>query len=693
MLFLPIVVVFKQKLVISGFFSRLSSAGNSKEIRNKRVRDADQYASEASKKPKTEAEYSQISTKKFEDQGLVSANGVSLDVRMCTGSDRSMKKRKLKDWQDNQTDVDMFENSAYNGKVHKEESSESGFRKEKKHKVSKAADGKESSINSGNDNMNRKDRRVSPIILSGIKSHQVDGMGKDGIVDKDRKPRKHSKKIASQQAFDGVYSSKKDLGSGHVSVAATSSSSKVSSSHKVRGNFEDAKGSPVESVSSSPLRTSNVDKLTSAAGDLRRDDAVHGGFSSVSQALDANGEANQPGTSRKDKISSNVPFESHKFLTREYQNGDANHDFRAKDKPSFEVGKNHLFGGNVDTVDQHTAGNYYDEVSVEKNHHEDAFSQPKSGKVGSTLLSKDKDKIFTSDLERGKTNIADPVSEYSQKNQKYDLKGQTDVKYSSVKRLSIKTVKEEKNHSREDYAAQGSNDRGMETQLKRRDNDGSDVKLGARNSYNGKVAEGCPETSESKSSKSKLSSHSESGVKREALSLGCQPVPGSEEEAKSHATPVDTSVNDKGPKIKQAGSASNKVKVNHSSTYLSPDRRRARDVNASSPMRKSSDLTASSTLQEAKELRDYADRLKVYLLLVIGFCFVLFCFPSSLIYSMFLLYLQSSGFAFESSEAYFQAALKFLQGAVLLEACSSENGRHGEMTQMQIYTTTAKLCE
>lgn len=682
----------------------LSSAGNSKEIRNKSDRDADQYASESSKKPKTEAEYSQISTKKFEDQGLVSANGVSLDVRMCTGSDRSTKKRKLKDWQDNQTDVDMFEHSAYNGKVHKEESSESGFRKEKKHKVSKAADGKESSINSGNDNMNRKDRRVSPIILSGIKSHQVDGMGKDGIVDKDRQPRKHSKKIASQQALEGVYSSKKDLGSGHVSMVATSSSSKVSSSHKARGNFEDAKGSPVESVSSSPLRTSNVDKLTSAAGDLRRDDAVHGGFSSVSQALDANGEANRPGTSRKEKISSNVPFESHKFLTSECQNGDANHDFRAKDKPSFEVGKNHLFGGNVDTVDQHTAGHYYDEVRVEKNHHDDAFSQPKSGKVGSTLLSKDKDNFFTSDLERGKTKIADPVSEYSQKNQKYDLKvnpnhlapssgTSTDVKYSSVKRLSIKTVKEEKNHSREDYAAQGSNNRGMETQLKRRDNDGSGVKLGARNSYNGKVAEGCPETSESKSSKSKLSSHSESGVKREALSLGCQPVLGSEEAAKSHATPVDTSVNDKGSKIKQAGSASNKVRVNHSSMYLSPDRRGARDVNASSPMRKSSDLTASGTLQEAKELRDYADRLKVYLLLVIGFCFVLFCFPSSLIYSMFLLCLQSSGFAFESSEAYFQAALKFLQGAVLLEACGSENGRHGEMTQMQIYTTTAKLCE
>ncbi|KAI7747690.1 hypothetical protein M8C21_029028, partial [Ambrosia artemisiifolia] len=47
-------------------------------------------------------------------------------------------------------------------------------------------------------------------------------------------------------------------------LAATSSSSKVSSSHKTKTNNREAKGSPVESVSSSPLRILNPDKLTSS---------------------------------------------------------------------------------------------------------------------------------------------------------------------------------------------------------------------------------------------------------------------------------------------------------------------------------------------------------------------------------------------------------------------------------------------
>ncbi|XP_022035461.1 uncharacterized protein LOC110937359 isoform X1 [Helianthus annuus] len=47
-------------------------------------------------------------------------------------------------------------------------------------------------------------------------------------------------------------------------LAATSSSSKVSSSHKMKTNNHEAKGSPVESVSSSPLRILNPDKLTTS---------------------------------------------------------------------------------------------------------------------------------------------------------------------------------------------------------------------------------------------------------------------------------------------------------------------------------------------------------------------------------------------------------------------------------------------
>nr|XP_043618776.1 cysteine-tryptophan domain-containing zinc finger protein 3-like isoform X2 [Erigeron canadensis] len=50
----------------------------------------------------------------------------------------------------------------------------------------------------------------------------------------------------------------------HTSLAATSSSSKVSGSHRTKTNNHEAKGSPVESVSSSPLRILNPDKFTSS---------------------------------------------------------------------------------------------------------------------------------------------------------------------------------------------------------------------------------------------------------------------------------------------------------------------------------------------------------------------------------------------------------------------------------------------
>ena len=48
----------------------------------------------------------------------------------------------------------------------------------------------------------------------------------------------------------------------------------------------------------------------------------------------------------------------------------------------------------------------------------------------------------------------------------------------------------------------------------------------------------------------------------------------------------------------------------------------------------------------------------------------------------------------EITGRYFQAALKFLLGASLLEPCNFENANHGETTQaMKVYTDTARLCD
>ncbi|KAE8686123.1 hypothetical protein F3Y22_tig00111084pilonHSYRG00018 [Hibiscus syriacus] len=84
-----------------------------------------------------------------------------------------------------------------------------------------------------------------------------------------------------------------------------------------------------------------------------------------------------------------------------------------------------------------------------------------------------------------------------------------------------------------------------------------------------------------------------------------------------------------------------------------------RDVGAPSSMRKdSSSQAATNALKEAKDLKHLADRMK------------------------------NSGSDAESTALYFQAALKFLHSASLLESYNNESTKH-----VEIYSSTAKLCE
>jgi len=85
-----------------------------------------------------------------------------------------------------------------------------------------------------------------------------------------------------------------------------------------------------------------------------------------------------------------------------------------------------------------------------------------------------------------------------------------------------------------------------------------------------------------------------------------------------------------------------------------------------SPLRKeiTSAQAAHNTLKEAKDLKHTADRLK------------------------------NSVSNLEHIELYFQACLKFLHGAFLLEMSSNESARQGEtmVQSMKIYSSTANLC-
>ncbi|CAL0325813.1 unnamed protein product [Lupinus luteus] len=168
-----------------------------------------------------------------------------------------------------------------------------------------------------------------------------------------------------------------------------------------------------------------------------------------------------------------------------------------------------------------------------------------------------------------------------------------------------------------------------------------------------------PVHSGSRDVKSKVPSSSESETRR-ATSVASRTATGSQKGDMPNRHPVPASGLAYVTKlVRTSADVSCKVGVNHSSGNFASDRQ----VTESSPITTNSSQTAFSILEEARKLKDTADQYK------------------------------NSGFEFESNETYLKAALKFLHGASIVETCHSESNKHGEMSQMQIYATTAKLFE
>ncbi|GMJ01084.1 hypothetical protein HRI_003777600 [Hibiscus trionum] len=153
------------------------------------------------------------------------------------------------------------------------------------------------------------------------------------------------------------------------------------------------------------------------------------------------------------------------------------------------------------------------------------------------------------------------------------------------------------------------------------------------------------------------------GTKNEMLTRSPRPVSGSQT-----GNGADESQDDDALKVqKQITKADQRNGAQHSSSKHTSGGCRIKDVDAPSPMRKdfsSQAATITNALKEAKDLKHLADRIK------------------------------NSGSNVESTALYFQAALKFLHSASLLESFNGDTAKHGEMIQsMQIYSSTAKLCE
>ncbi|OVA15012.1 zinc finger protein [Macleaya cordata] len=690
---------------ITGKIGTNSNSGLSARVSGKNVQKHDEYS--FSKYSMGDAKDSlPVPVRKLKDSVQVSLDGGTLDMGKSDTKDIAVKKRKVKEWQESQNyPPETLQNTGHHVQDNKapvnEVTSESELKKEKKAKVHKS-DRKESRTSKDDDRADKKGR-ITRILMSGSKDPVGDGREEEGRGSiKDQQLGYRGGTAVSQRTLDGIDSLKRDLGYGQSSTAATSSSSKVSGSHKSKANFQEVKGSPVESVSSSPLRISNPDKVTSARRMLLgKEDATNVGLSVSSPRRCSDGEwdggNNRPGTGRKEKASSVIRRESLESSILDHQDRDANRMSGGKAKghtePSLYELDNHLSGG-ADTLDQHNQypvelngkKHDHDEERVNNNQYRSNGSLPKKATKVSSSRSKDKQKASKSDLGKGKNKVPNLSSEQEElhptNNSRYEeteLHNHTpchgesrDGKYNLQDKYGVKSGKDEISYSDKKSGGKWSSESRKENQSKFGGHDGSDVKSAAtcfkdgrsnpqqnlqqdhevEKSSNRILSERTDQMdTASGRGKSQLLPHS--GDKQETLTRCPRPMPG-----------TSGGGGDSSKMPKQPRRPENQNGTHHSSLRNCTTNGLVSDLDAPSPVRKDSfTQAAANALKEAKDLKHTADRVKNF------------------------------GSVLETTGLYFQAALKFLHGASLLEASNNESAKHGEMTQsMVVYSSTAKLC-
>nr|ADV56699.1 CW-type zinc finger protein [Phaseolus vulgaris] len=547
-----------------------------------------QKAHSSSRDSKSRKDKIPVSAENTKDKGHGSLDEGSLDLGNCD-SIGSVKKRKLKGYQD------AITYSPGNPRIQESKTSEHDFsdsRKEKKAKSSKSG-GKESSTSKGS-----------------------------GRTDK------------------------KDLGSLQVSVAATSSSSKVSGSHKTKASFQEAKGSPVESVSSSPIRISNADKFSNkeiTGKDDSHEIAVVDSPRRCSNR-DNDGGIDRSGTARKEKslTVANRP---------DFQDKGVNYMSDTKIKAE-TIG--YCTNGGVDTIipdgtyagkeqikhpgEDKTDVSYANMSHTRKNGMESGFEDNNDGCKSESHVDKVKVKNASSSSQLKNQS---PLGEAKHKDGKNKLQEKFGIKPDQSENIHpVKKDYTEKNETRkkENHLIRG--------------HDFQDVSMDAlckQDAFQAPSQTQLPDSDRS-TKKSLLERTDQELVYLKEMEMSKLVLPKSMMR-QSCQKAIEKTDHQNGNQ--QTGSR-NPILNGHKS----------KELDAPSPVRRDSySHAANNAVKEAKDLKHLADRLK------------------------------NSGSG-ESTSLYFQAALKFLHGASLLESGNSDNAKHSEMIQSkQMYSSTAKLCE
>ncbi|PKI46483.1 hypothetical protein CRG98_033126 [Punica granatum] len=548
-----------------------------------------------------------VSVKNLSNQAQFSTDSPSVNLKNVVKGSSSLKKRKLKGSQDDQIDGGPYHHSAEDSKlITKEETGEYMIKKENKSRVQEAVI-RDSSSKDGN-SRSGKDGKAIREFSSGIRNHFTDD------VEEDRHPSKSRKKLAPKQA--------------------TSSSSKVSGSQKSRVNYE-VQSSPVESVSSSPLRVTRPDNLTQRNAVNR-----------ILPVVDNVSKGSHDKVSGGNKLSGAVMDKG--LLQRE-----------ARPSSGFENGN--ILDGTTDYL-QH--GNFpvshtSHDNGVYAEQSGNALRQRKKGDL-SSLASNGKGRSSASDSDRDKVKALETAGKEEAEHLKKGQGHESLAKAPPFGQVRSQVhpdpaQKNEKNHTRRDLSKQNKHveshgrtgnhysDFGLESPSENTCSD-SNRRMGA-----------APVSVESRSGKEKLLSHLEEEGKQGTPSRGSQLVG---PRITCNGLPVDAASNGELLKRNKRNGVSNCLE------RLTSEMHDAKDTLSSSPSRANQSVqTAFTVLKEAEKLRDFADRLK------------------------------GTKFGFEGNESCFTAALKFLEGASLLETGNVESSKQREMTPMQVYSTAAKLCE
>ncbi|KAK1281323.1 hypothetical protein QJS04_geneDACA004804 [Acorus gramineus] len=654
--------------------------------------------------------------------------------------DLAARKRKVKEFKSDQVYPGTFLGNGHlpdDMRFEKVEIKEIESRKEKKSRLSKT-DHKEAKANKA---ASRKDKkgRVNKISLSDSRGLFLGGTGaeKRDCAEKEPQMEKDQNNAVSQRTMDGLDPLRRDLGYPPPLTAATSSSSKVSGSHKNKGYFQEVRGSPVESVSSSPLRISNTDKITSKRNLFVKDESTMD-FSIVGSPKrlsdgEAEGGSDQSKTSKAKAAS---------IFLRETMNGDGEAavlgSFRgalhyqdmdtnqiSSTKAREEVHLQACSGTygihfpsefpnvNVENGGGKTSGqitqhehdgnkNWLSEEKRDSYYHVNESSQLKS--KSNSLCSKDRHKSVKPDVESGRVKASDTFGghedNYFSKNANgfrcgSDIESRGCFPYHEEMREKSSNipVKDQKNYLGKKISVGNTSSEGGKDGLpivgthedslqgspllnkqysnftcaKDLKNVPDNLHLvsihGDENSAKNLLLDRAGEA-ELAPGRGKSQPIAHSGDKQERQNQGSRVTPAPSNGSKSEVFP-NCLVNGDASRLSKQKRYPDNQSGSHQGSLKQPMPNGvcSRDIDAPSPVRKDGGHSAATVvLKEARDLKHSANRLK------------------------------SRGLEHESTGLYFQAALKFLYVASLLESSSAENGRHGETQSIQMYSETARLC-